>query len=650
MAVFMRLIPELGNLALILAFCLALLQAIIPLVGAQKGWVRWIKAGRPLTFGQFIFMLMAILSMEFSLIFNDFSVKYVAENSNTLLPLMYRIAALWGGHEGSLLLWSFILSVWTLTVAYFSRSLPDEMVARVLGVLGFISVGFLLFLLATSNPFARLLPQIPINGRDLNPLLQDPGLIIHPPMLYMGYVGFSVAFAFAISALIGGRLDAAWARWSRPWTLAAWCFLTLGIVLGSWWAYSELGWGGWWFWDPVENASFLPWLVGTALLHSLAVTEKRSAFKGWTVLLAICAFALCLLGTFLVRSGVLTSVHAFASDPERGVYMLVFLLLVLGSSLTLYAIRMPRVVSYGSFRLLSKETLLLGNNLLLTVAAFSVLLGTLYPLLLDGLRLGKISVGPPYFNAVFIPMMVPLLFLMGIGPNSQWSQQKPGELLKKLYLVAALSLSLGILLPLLITGSLKSYVVLSVILALWIILSQLQYLLVAASRAKQGWRKLPRSHYGMVLAHTGVAITLLGIALTSAYSIERDIRMAPGNHVQLGKYEFTFLNTQLISGPNYKGTLADFAVTKDNKTVTTMQAEKRIYTVSGMPMTEASIDIGLFRDLYIALGEPLTNNAWAIRLYEKPFVRWIWGGGLLMMLGGALAATDRRYRKKRMGH
>ncbi|GAB4346066.1 MAG: heme lyase CcmF/NrfE family subunit [Gammaproteobacteria bacterium] len=640
------MIPELGHFALVLALCLALVQGTVPLVGASKAIPGWIALARPVAWGQFFFLAVAFGALTYSFVTNDFSVSYVATNSNSALPVYYRISAVWGGHEGSLLLWVLILAAWGAAVAALSYNLPDEMVARVLAVMGLVGIGFLLFLLLTSNPFSRLaLP--PADGRDLNPLLQDIGLILHPPMLYMGYVGFSVAFAFAIAALIGGKLDAAWARWSRPWTTVAWVFLTGGIVLGSWWAYYELGWGGWWFWDPVENASFMPWLVGTALMHSLAVTDKRSTFKNWTVLLAIFAFSLSLLGTFLVRSGVLTSVHAFASDPTRGVFILGFLAAVIGTSLLLYAWRAPQVKSTGSFQLWSRETFLLSNNVILVVVTATVLLGTIYPLAMDAFGLGKISVGPPYFNAVFVPLMVPLVFLMGIGPMVRWKQDDPVKLVRSLRLSFVAAVVLGLLLAFWAGGELAPMVILGMALAVWVVITTLQEIYHHSGNKRsllEGLRALPRHHWGMVLGHLGVAVFIIGVTMADGYSVERDVRLTPGQTIEVGGYQFRFDGVQQIEGPNYGAAKGQVTVFDSGEEVAVLHPEKRIYRVQRMPMTEAGIDAGLFRDIYVALGEPLENGAWAVRVYHKPFQRWIWLGGVFMVIGGLLAASDRRYR------
>ena len=641
------MIPELGHLAMILALCLACVQGTLPLIGAWRGDRQWMSLAQPAAWGQFAFLAFAFACLTYAFMVDDFSVSYVAQNSNSALPWYYKFSAVWGAHEGSLLLWAFILSAWTFAVSVFSRQLPEEMLARVLGVMGLISIGFLLFLIVTSNPFDRLLPQSPTDGRDLNPLLQDFGLVVHPPMLYMGYVGFSVAFAFAIAALLGGRLDAAWARWSRPWTLVAWAFLGIGIALGSWWAYYELGWGGWWFWDPVENASFMPWLVGTALIHSLAVTEKRGVFKSWTVLLAIAAFSLSLLGTFLVRSGVLTSVHAFATDPERGVFILVFLLVVVGGSLTLFALRAPVVKSQVGFGLWSRETLLLINNLLLVVATAMILLGTLYPLLLDALSGAKLSVGPPYFNAMFVPLMAALLLALAVGILVRWKDTPLRWLLGMLTPVLIASAVLGGL-GALAFGDFHWAVLAVSFLAAWVVLASVRDLL-DKTRHKgllNGMRSLAPSYWGMHLAHIGLVMCALGVVLTSQQSAERDLRLAPGESLELGGYQFVFEGAQHHEGPNYTSDRATIRVLDGDRQIAVLHPEKRLYTVQQMPMTEAGIDAGFTRDLYVALGEPLGDGAWAVRVHIKPFVRWIWLGGLMMAFGGMLAASDRRYRVK----
>jgi cytochrome c-type biogenesis protein CcmF len=650
------MIPELGHFALIVALCIACVQAVLPLAGAQRGDAAWMALARPAAQGQFVFVAIAFGCLAAAFVGNDFSVLNVANNSNSSLPLRYRFAATWGSHEGSLLLWVLMLSVWMSAVSVFSGHLPREMVARILSVMAMISIGFLLFMLFTSNPFERLLPAA-ADGRDLNPLLQDPGMVIHPPMLYMGYVGFSVAFAFAIAALIGGRLDASWARWSRPWTTMAWSFLSVGIALGSGWAYYVLGWGGWWFWDPVENASFMPWLVGTALMHSLAVTEKRGGFKIWTVLLAIIAFCMSLLGTFLVRSGVLTSVHAFATDPARGVFILAFLGLVIGASLALFAWRAPKVGLGGAFAVVSRESALLTNNVLLLVACAAVLLGTLYPLFLDALGLGKISVGPPYFESVFVPLMAPAVFLMGIGPLLRWKHDRLPEIGVRLKWAAAVAVVSALLLPLSL-GQWTPLLGLGILLAVWILASSAVNLKarVAQLRAASGaslsstLRQLPRGYWGMLLAHCGVGVFIIGVTLVRGYQAERDVRMNVGESVNVGGYQFRLDGLQDVQGPNYSAVRGTVRVTRNERAVSTLYPEKRLFTVQQMPMTEAAIDSGLTRDLYVSLGEPLPDGAWVVRVYHKPFVDWIWGGAFLMALGGVLAVTDRRYRLQRREH
>ncbi len=639
------MIPEIGHFSLILALLLALTQGIVPIFGAQKGIPALMRIARPVAQGQFVFVAIAFGCLVYSLVNNDFSVLYVAEHSNSQLPLHYKVAAEWGGHEGSLLLWVTILGVWSIAVTVFSRHLPEEMVARVLGVMGLVSVGFLLFMLLTSDPFARVFPAPP-DGADLNPLLQDPGLVIHPPMLYMGYVGFSIAFAFAISALLSGKLDATWARWSRPWTTAAWIFLTIGIALGSGWAYYELGWGGWWFWDPVENASFMPWLVGTALIHSLAVTEKRGSFKSWTVLLAIAAFSLSLLGTFLVRSGVLTSVHAFATDPRRGTFILIFLLTVIGSSLLLYAWRAPKVGLGGKFDAISRESLLLSNNVLLAVAALSVLLGTLYPLLIDALGMGKISVGPPYFNAIFVPLMVPTLFLIGLGPIASWKKASLPDMAVRLKWAFAASIVAAIILPF-VMGKWTPLISLGFLLAAWIVFTSFHALwnrLKASGDPIAALSKQSMSYYGMLLGHIGIAVFVVGVTMVKGYETERDVKMNVGDTLKIASYTFRFDGTSDVQGPNYQATRGFVTVMENGKTMLMLHPEKRKYNASGMMMTIASINPGLTRDLYVSLGEPIGNGSWSVRIYYKPFVDWIWGGCLIMAFGGILAVADRRYR------
>ncbi|MBD2859028.1 heme lyase CcmF/NrfE family subunit [Spongiibacter sp. KMU-158] len=642
------MIIELGHFSLILSLCFSLALAVLPMVGVARANKRLMNSGRALAFGQFLFTGLATLSLLYAFLTDDFSVNIVAAQSNTLLPVPYKISALWGGHEGSLLLWVFILNTWTVAVAIFSRQLPRDILARVLSVMGMVAVGFYSFALFTSNPFARRIINAPQQGQDLNPLLQDPGMVIHPPMLYVGYVGFSVAFAFAIAALLSGRMDASWARWSRPWTNVAWLFLTVGITLGSWWAYYELGWGGWWFWDPVENASFMPWLVGTALIHSLAVTEKRGLFKSWTLLLAIFAFALSLLGTFLVRSGVLTSVHAFAADPTRGMFILGFLFVVVGGSLTLYALKAPNQMASRGFTWLSREAFLLANNILLLVAALTVLLGTLFPLIMDFAGLGKYSVGPPYFNAMFVPLSCVLALLLGLGPTSQWKRSRSGTWGRLMLVAFIASLLLGVTLPASMAGSLHFASSAAAVLFIWIVASSVVSLrnkLRNASRLSVGLKRLTPSYYGMLLAHLGLACSVLGVGMVTSFNIEKDMRMAIGESIDVGHYQLRFDQIENIEGPNYRGQRGHFTLSNKGRELTKLHPEKRRYHARGSQvMTEAAIDAGLFRDVYVAMGEPLDKQAWAVRIQVKPFVRWIWLGGILMALGGLLAILDRRYR------
>jgi cytochrome c-type biogenesis protein CcmF len=647
------MIPELGNVALVLALCLAVLQGTLPLAGSLNGNARWLALARTAAIGQALFVTLAFAILVHAFAVNDFSVAYVAANSNTALPLVYRITATWGGHEGSLLLWVQTLALWTLAVVAFSRQLPQATSARVLAVMGLVAIGFLSFTLFTSNPFDRSLPA-PLDGKDLNPLLQDVGMIVHPPLLYMGYVGFSVAFAFAIAALVGGELDAAWARWARPWTLVAWTFLTLGIFLGSFWAYYELGWGGWWFWDAVENASFMPWLVGAALIHSLAVTEKRGAFRNWTVLLAILAFSLSLLGTFLVRSGVLTSVHAFASDPRRGLFILVFLAIVIGGSLALYAWRAPTIGLGGRFALFSRESLLLVNNVLLLVAAATVLLGTLYPLFLDALGGGKISVGPPYFETVFVPLMVPVLLLIAVGPFVPWKNGSLRDVAVRLRPAALLAVLLTVVLGaaglVVLRGT--PTVALGVLLAAWTLSATLLHVVRNLRHAPHGTSFARRASrqgaawWGMVVAHAGVGIFVIGVTLVKGTETADDVSLRVGGSARAGDYTFTFEGLEKIRASNYVGARATFAVTRDGARVATLHPEKRFYTVQQMPTTEAAIDRGVARDLYVSLGEATKDGTWIVRIQHKPFMGWIWAGCLVIAAGGLLAAVDRRYRAR----
>jgi cytochrome c-type biogenesis protein CcmF len=636
-------LPELGQIALILALLVAIVQAVLPLVGAQRGIAPWMAMARPAAYAQLALVGVAYVVLTHAFVTQDFSVEYVAQHSNSLLPMVYRYTAVWGSHEGSLLLWVLVIALWTAAVARFSQRLPAEVIARVLGVMGVVATGFLAFLIFTSNPFTRLLPAA-VEGRDLNPLLQDPGMIIHPPMLYFGYVGFAVSFAFAIAALIDGRVDARWLRWTRPWTNIAWAFLTLGIALGSWWAYYELGWGGWWFWDPVENASFMPWLAGAALIHSQAVTEKRGSFRSWTLLLAIATFSLSLLGAFLVRSGVLTSVHSFAADPARGVFVLIFLALVIGGSLLLYAMRAPATLDEGKpFAASSRETLLMGNNLLLTTACAMVLLGTLYPLLADALDLGKISVGPPYFALMFTLLMAPLVLLLPLGPLTRWQREQPSRplamLLPWLGLAAVAGVAAFFMAP---QGQWK--VAVGVFGAAWVGMGTLRFV---GSRLSANGRLTPEM-LGMALAHFGVAIFLIGALLTEGLSQQRELAVAPGQSVELGGYRFRFDGVEHQQGPNYqadRGTVTVFeGADDDERRLTVMHPEKRTYLAGGQVMTESAIDRGITRDLYVALGESLGGGSWALRVHKKPFVRWVWAGALLMMLGGIVTATDRRFR------
>ena len=645
------MIPEIGHFSLWLALGVAFALGTIPMWAAAKGRMDLMALARPLGYALFALVTFASICLMMSFVTSDFSVLYVANNSNTHLPIQYKIAGFWGGHEGSLLLWVQMLCFWMVAVALFSKHLPQEVLSRILSVMGLVSIGFLLFMLLTSNPFDRLFP-VPADGHDLNPLLQDPGMVTHPPMLYMGYVGFSVAFAFAIAALIGGNLDATWARWTRPWTTVAWLFLTIGIALGSAWAYYELGWGGWWFWDPVENASLMPWLLGTALIHSLAVTEKRSSFKNWTVMLAILAFSFSLLGTFLVRSGVLSSVHAFATDPRRGLFILAFLTIVIGSSFTLFAWRAPTVGLGARFALISKETALLANNVLFLVAAGAVLLGTLYPLLLDALGMGKISVGPPYFDSVFMPLMAPTIFLMGIGPMARWKEASVPDLTKRLGWAAGVTVVASLLTGW-IAGQVHLVATLGLLMSFWIFSSVSTDLWERVKPDGKGvaevgrkLRLIPRALAGMMVAHIGVAVFCFGVVMVKAYEVESDVKMSAGDTTTVRGNTFKFLGTKEVQGPNYSATQADVEVTRDGKLVTQLHPQKRIFQVQQNPMTEAAIAPRITGDLYVSMGEEVEGGAWIIRVYVKPFVDWIWGGCLLMALGGVLAVSDRRYRRK----
>ena len=646
----LTLLPELGQVALLLALLVSLLQAGLPLAGAQRGIKPWMAVARPAAYAQLVLVAFAFVILTWGFVAQDFSQRYVAENSNSLLPMVYRFTAVWGAHEGSLLLWALILAAWTAAVACFSQSLPEQVVARVLGVMGVVAVGFLAFLVFTSNPFERILPAA-VEGRDLNPLLQDPGMIIHPPMLYLGYVGFAVPFAFAIAALLGRDEQSEgvmrdWLRWTRPWTNVAWAFLTLGIALGSWWAYYELGWGGWWFWDPVENASFMPWLAGTALLHSQAVTEKRGSFAGWTLLLAIAAFSLSLLGTFLVRSGVLTSVHAFAADPTRGLFILIFLGIVIGGSLLLYALRAPGEAG-KPFAAASRETLLLLNNLLLSAACAMVLLGTLYPLLADALELGKISVGPPYFALLFTVLMAPVVLLLPFGPLSRWQREDVPRIARMLLPWLGLALGLGIAAFFLAPQS-RWKVAGGIAAAVWVGAGTLRFVWTRL-RGSTGTR-FTAEMLGMTLAHFGIAVFLAGALLVEGLNSQRELALAPGQSIELGGYAFHFEGVAHREGPNFAADRGTVTVSRDGRNIATLHPEKRSYVSGGQVMTEAALLPGATRDLYVALGEPLGDGAWAVRVHVKPFVRWIWLGALLMALGGFVTATDRRFRARATQH
>ncbi|EKE80806.1 heme lyase CcmF/NrfE family subunit [Idiomarina xiamenensis] len=646
------MIAELGHLALCLALAFSILLAVWPTLGLYRRNPAQMALARPLAYGLWLFTAISLLMLTWGFVVNDFSIAYVAANSNSQTPLIYRITAVWGSHEGSFLLWMFMQASWIAAVARFSRSMPLSMITRVLVVLGLVSIGFYLFMLSVSNPFDRSLPFIPVDGGDLNPLLQDPGMIIHPPMLYMGYVGFSVAFAFAIAALWSGQLDAAWARWSRPWTLAAWLFLTVGIALGSWWAYYELGWGGWWFWDPVENASFMPWLVGTALIHSLAVTEKRGSFKSWTVLLAIAAFALSLLGTFLVRSGVLVSVHAFATDPARGLFILALLAVVIGGSLALYALRAGKVSRSGRYQGFSREVMLLGNNILLMAATAVVLLGTLLPLVHKELGLGSISIGEPFFNRLFTWLVVPFALLVGVGPLVRWRRQEFKAIRQPLALALLLALALAWGLPAIWAGQVPTMVVLGLFLAFWVLiatLAEIRQSLAQRQLSAAHLTRLGRSHWGMVLGHVGFAVSLIGIVLVSHYEIERDVALAPGQAAEIAGYQVRFDRLAHYDGPNFDTEHGEFSVFKNGELVSELVSEKRFYRVQRTSMTEVGLQTSLLRDLYVALAEPIDDQRWALRIYVKPFVRWIWLGALIMAAGALLALTDKRYRQRRRG-
>ena len=644
------MIPEIGHFALILCLALSIVQGVLPLVGAAKGNRALMAVARPAAAANAFFGTVAIGCLAYSFYLSDFTVLNVANNSNSLLPWYYKVAATWGSHEGSILFWTVTLGWWGAAVAFCARRLPAEMVARVTGVLGLVGMGFLLFMLLTSNPFLRLFPA-PAEGADLNPLLQDPGMVFHPPLLYLGYVGFAVPFAFAIAALISGRLDAAWARWMRPWTTAAWVLLTLGIALGSYWAYYELGWGGWWFWDPVENSSFMPWLTGTALIHSLAVTEKRGCFRIWTVLLAILTFSLSLLGTFLVRSGVLTSVHAFATDPERGLFILAFLIIVIGLSFLLFAWRAPTVGLGGNFSLISRESMLLVNNVLLVVAMGAVLLGTLYPLFLDALNAGKISVGPPYFDAVFGPLMLPCVFLMGVGPLARWKDADPKALARELAWCLVAAIVAGAAIPLLM-GEFGHWVFLGCTSAMFVFFAVIQtFRHQIRNQPGNVFARLmrqPRAFWGMQLAHIGVAVFIIGVALVKGYQSERDVRMYEGETVTVAGYTFTFNGVETVRGPNYTADRGDFTLSVNGRELQHLYPEKRkYYSSNSMPMTESAIRHSITGDVYVSLGTPTNDGGWVVRAYYKPYVTWIWWGCIIMAAAGLWTASDRRYRRRK---
>ena len=639
------MIGELGQVTLILALLIAICLSILPLIGAWNNNERLIATAPSLTIGLFVFAALAFGLLAWAFLVNDFTIRYVAANSNLLLPWYYRISAIWGGHEGSLLLWLLMLTGWMLAVVLLSGSLPRAFRARVLAVMGMVCVGFLMFTAFTSNPFDRLLPGTP-DGNDLNPLLQDPGMIFHPPLLYMGYVGFSVAFAFAVAGLLGGRVERDWVRWAKPWTLSAWAFLTGGIALGSWWAYYELGWGGWWFWDPVENASFMPWLVGTALIHSQAVTEKRGAFPAWTVLLSIAAFSLSLLGTFLVRSGVLTSVHAFANDPERGLFILAFLGVVVGGSLLLYALRAPRIATGEGFNVVSRESALLLNNIFFVVSAAMVLIGTIYPILIDFMGWGQVSVGPPYFGAMFILLMTPIVLLLPLGPMSRWQNDELMRTLRPL-LWAAVAAIVGALVITALLGSWNLRAIAGWIGGLWLMAGSAAYVM---RQRRQSRGRMTRGQWGMSLAHFGVGVFVIGVAMVESTTFEKDLRMEPGQEVQAAGLTFRLNEVVTVKGPNWAADEARLTVLKNGEERHLMTPQKRRYYRSGQVMSQIELRPGFTRDLYVALGEPIGGGAWSMRIHIKPFIRWIWGGALLMLIGALISATDRRYWVRRTHH
>ena len=643
------MIVEIGHFALILALCVAVTQSAVPMIGAHQNNRGWMAVAGPTAVAQLGLLLISFFALMYAYVTSDFSVKNVAANSNSLKPMIYKISGVWGNHEGSMLLWVLILALFGAIVAGFGRNLPPGLKARTLAVQALVSVGFLLFIILTSNPFERLVPA-PIDGRGLNPLLQDPGLALHPPILYAGYVGFSISFSFAVAALIEGKVDAAWARWVRPWTLLAWLFLTAGIALGSWWAYYELGWGGWWYWDPVENASFMPWLVGTALLHSAIVVEKRDALKSWTILLAILTFSLSLIGTFLVRSGVLTSVHAFATDPERGVFILLLLVIAIGGSLALYAWRAPQLQSGGLFQPISREGGLVLNNLLLTTSAATVFLGTLYPLFLEAFGGGKVSVGPPFFNATFIPLMVPLVIALGVGPLLPWKRADLGGVLARLKLAFAAALILTLITAYLTWGK-GVFGAMGIGIAVWLGASVLVEIgeriglgRVSLSDSVKRAIGLPRAAWGRTLAHFGLAVTVAGVTGAGLWQVESIQIMRPGDKVEVSGYEFTFEGAENVRGPNYGAERGTFTVRDDGQVVAKLSGERRRYFVSGDETTEAGIHTTAMYDLYAVLGEPNGKGGWTTRLYHKPLVPWLWLGSIIMVLGGIVSLTDRRLR------
>jgi cytochrome c-type biogenesis protein CcmF len=641
---------ELGHYLLILAFLLSVSLAVFPLLGIYLKDNTLTYTAKPLSYLLFICVLGSFFCLVYSFLIDDFTVKYVAGHSNSLLPTQYKVSAVWGGHEGSLLLWVLVLTGWLFAVAVRAQHLPFLSYVKVLSVMGWIAVGFVSFLLFTSNPFDRILPHFPVDGADLNPLLQDFGLIIHPPLLYMGYVGFAVSFAFAISALIEGEWNSIWARWVRTWTIAAWACLTVGIALGSWWAYYELGWGGWWFWDPVENASFMPWLSGTALIHSLAVTDKRDSFRGWTLALSLTTFSLSLLGTFLVRSGIITSVHSFASDPQRGAFILIFMGIVIGASILLFIFRSGKITQIAKFSLFSKDAFLLLNNILLITATFIVFFGTLYPLLAEAFG-RKMSIGPPYFNMMFPVAMYPLIILMGIGPLLNWKKHDWSKIKFLLIKLAAIAFVFA-LATTFIAGEFNLWIFSGLYLSIWVAASSGFFMFKSNknnARLAQDLSRKNATNWGMFIAHLGIAITLAGIVVTSIYSVEKDMRIEVGDKVEVGGYQFELLKSEWVEGPNYYASKVHFSVSNDTNSLGILIPEKRHYMAGKQVMTEASIDPGFWRDVYISLGEPLDDarQVWAVRIYVKPMIRWIWLGAIFMAVGGIISTLDRRYKRSK---